>query len=1221
MSKKVWWVVGLVLVIVLCSSHVLAVDYGFKYYQKNGLDCWAGGGDCCQENVDNTFARQTDGFKTEFFSKFTDSGFTGNMNSYIEFSTNDYCMGDNIDEGDKDGVFAYGYLYTLDTLTQTQFRIGSRCTDANNDWKTRSQFSFYTMSGFKDSSSSLKSFIKDTAKLQASCGNNCEKSDDADSSGMTYNTCTCGDLGLSPGYYFVAIGLVGEGNDDMGAETIGSRLDLFRFNDETDSVYGTSLNRIANTPRYIVSKNRLTPADLNTVFGSSVETTPWLCEEAGGTLLTDLADFGAYKNTDGSAKLDELAKLDSGVSDHICCGDDGASEYYIFVSGSKNYRCANGVWDNGYTSDEYCKFKVTDSLEGNPVFESSVFNNYNTASKNVLEFIDEGVTASDGCCGDDFSSRVEVVGTPTSMSCTDFAKTYYLLNSVYDTSVSYSNGCSIKMTPDTYPAGFSIKVPATTSTITYGIWVKGDGGTIILSLYPDGVSSPTVSTTATTSSTWSYITATSSTPITIVGVSYLGTGIAYASDLQTPNTNTITASLDNSFISSSHQYLCLDRDLQATTASTYRWLNAANSGFKIQSITGGKTTDVISNGKDWYYCNANKDVVSENIKGAIAIPEYDTFASRTNSANTVFCSDIMSALKQPTVFTKCPDNGLKSNCCLDINAVSYDTVANCDNKCFNSDNTPIPICSIPGACPKGDEGKDISDNFILKTSCADYADDNCLTDTSYDLAKSCSKNNGVVCADTQECLNGKSIPTSGLDANTKCCFGEGTKCVDKDIKVDTDCTQFGGVLYTPATGSCQGTSLNIDTGKKCCINGADLSSSSKSYSALRSTAASSFICIKQEGNNIISDCCYDSACPNKNLILNYLVSESSSRVQSLGSATNTLNNFDHYVSAYGVIVDYVQKSIARSNPAEISASNVIDFELSNFDYLEFDIKYNAPLQVNLVTSAIGKNYGRVSTYSTNGDAKMRWHHIILPLKGVTGKFDRLDFTSFGDAEAVFVADNVVLTPKLGSSTSKNYYCTGGFQGWVDNMDPPSTLTDLSWTNIGPYAFVCNAQGSFGWTGSRCCGDDTKKANYGEFYNDTEGACFNGSVVRSDMSMGTVKNIYESNLLSEDELKNYDYSGILFFNSSFFGCQVPNNDINLKVALAGVATSNNLIDNNNYINSQCTVVGSYYCANGVWRKKILVSESDMPVDFDSTKQNITLKMIPSGPELIKNGFRG
>lgn len=1129
MKKKLVWLGVLILGLIILSTVVNAARYGFRVTQGK-----------CNADVDGTYDGDFSDFETEFFAQYSDTLiFPKIVNNSVVLIDNmevdrtpKGCLGGSPSWGDKAGVFAHGYLYTLDTLTGPNFRIGAYSTE-NEDWTTKTQFGFYNIGAYK--SGSLKGYLQNTAPVQ-SCSPDLSVSDTNSHNGFSYASEDCG-LSLSKGVYFIAAGVVGREGGHIAEFGIWnwkqqSSLDLARFGSEGESVYDnntlTSLNQIVSTdgtPRYIITISPLDQTDLNLIFKDYIENESWICKLAGGQKITD-ADVGITDEM-----LNSIRSSNPDIVSHVCCGNT-KDEVYSFnyklpdATEPETFFCRYGHW-NKSTNRGTCVELINTNTEWDDHSDNDVYE----PLMNLFNFqyfeIDSGragLTAyngSDGCCGDDYP--------PTS--------------------------------------GY------------------GDYG-------------------------------------------YIGT------------------------VNGSKQFFCYDT-AKNPEYPQFTWLNAMKDKYKIRTINKGNAkpynqVDVISNSKEWYYCNANgKNVLNDGIP----MPENGTFSNlyvNTDMPCTEIATILYNTLDSETIlYTECDQSKPQeewTNCCDPDSSADIYNPEICHSKCYDSNAISIgryssdELCTAFGLSCGFDPRTFVSDDTVVdKSSCpADPDAPRCLISDEFvsSVELSCVQQvppnpdyNILLCNTSQLCANGTFVETN--NESEKCCAGQDAFC--KSIPVMTtqnECIEAFGRIYSSAQYRCDVTSsVNIGTtGLKCCFG---VMQPTEEFTAqLKASTAynSSFICFKQNDQDVISNCCYNEYCKNADLFSTKKLANANNKVQALGGAFHTLENFD-YLTPNGMITDkmgfYKISEDAPSAVKNIQFTSLYKPNLSQFSYLEFDIEYDTSMNISINSY----NMGRLSRYLTNGDKPNRRHHAVIPIpknpngKSMVGeKINKISFTAVSKP-AQFLIDNIILTPE-GTDlryNSQNYYCTGGFEGWISDLDPPKDWTNAQltdWFQYGSYAMTCNSQSAFGWTGTMCCGDDTKK-NYGEFYSDSLYGCFNGTIVKNGWSMGYAKNYYESAQISRNQLENYKYAGIMYYNDSFIGCQISNHDARLSVSEYGQSGTDPLV--NSFKDAQCSVVGNYYCMDGAWHNILPTTEGNR-VFRSENDSGMSLKPTPAGAELIKVRFK-
>jgi hypothetical protein len=730
------------------------------------------------------------------------------------------------------------------------------------------------------------------------------------------------------------------------------------------------------------------------------------------------------------------------------------------------------------------------------------------------------------------------------------------------------------------------------------------------------------------------------------------------------------------------QYLCYsptstEGDFRSPLVDGWEWYNAIQSNRMYRIVTLNKTItlpttpptnksfdlDVVSNAEEWFYCNATGDVQTRGK----AIAEGSTFTNRF--ANDEYsCADMFSSLYSILYPNTAPYNEpfnetcvgtgklYLQNCCelvnkpgVGLSVHTAKTITDCGH-CYihdigvaiipPTDNLPTSPSALPGL-----------DEYVDKETCAADPDLCLSTQYSFNALETCDgQPNTVLCNMTSQYCN-KGINLSALNDPTgfSCCFGPVASCLNRSsITTAQECRNFNGTVFSGANYYCIGGApipLGLN-GESCCLGEVGFSFEASSFSSISNK---SYKCFKENDNNILSQCCYDASC--KNNLYGYSdrtsvpdggleVASYNKRVLTKGSALHTLENFDllpgNDGSKNALIKDRALRKIVNHNniltPAEFqftARDAVAAISLENFSYLEFDVLTDSST-IELSLGGPDKYYdlGLMSDYSTNGNQTKVWHHVIIPLhtellEGFTNIWT-MQFADDTPLQRSVIMDNIVLVPETDKSISndtrsntKNYYCTGGFEGWVDDLD--ALPTDTTFQQYGPHMLACKGIASYGWTGTQCCGDDTKLVNYGEHFNDTQAGCFDGSTIKEGQRVSDVKSIRESVEPKEDRLPTFINSDLLYYNNSFVGCQIPPDKYaDMKVSYNGSLdiSMNKLVSHN--VTLQCSVIDNSYCMNGIWRNKIADGSQNGLV---AAGQNIQLKTAPAGAELIRQGFRG
>jgi len=754
-------------------------------------------------------------------------------------------------------------------------------------------------------------------------------------------------------------------------------------------------------------------------------------------------------------------------------------------------------------------------------------------------------------------------------------------------------------------------------------------------------------------------------------------------------------SFDKGYVSLDSRYFCgkdlYDDKISFKSEAEWNWWDASAPGspFRIHSQLD---VDYISNGAEWFYCDATGDVLPRG--SPIVIAEGDSFTSATHT-NQYSCIDALNSIfdvfdfaDNPTLFELC--DGETRFCCKKTD--SHDTLPGyspqtgflnsmeCKTNCYietdmslsdflsTTENYNLLNNSYCEAHPSDFNCGGSSDLFsgqlnsqeIEKAHCG-YNLAGCLDETA-DLSQACNNINltldlnnnghyeefvGVLCGESQyqycasnQYLLSRDVQTSQqtsppskvccLSPNDNTAIKHQCKNVDENI-TEQQCRSIGGD-YLPEMQQSQYTCTptNVVVGD-CCLGGRWIPKWNFPGSDIAFAQPEAFICYKQSGKNLVAECCNDfSTCFNTED--NSLFSSSTENMYlhgyyGTGGALHTLLNFDKIFDGY--LRDYVlvERDIDSNNNLTISFydSGLFPrqlFDWNSFDYLEFDVAFNLDKleKIILYDNSPIKDANRceskkfLSDYLVNGKGIMRWHHVVVPLTEFecdsgfnweTVYF--LDFvTSYDGGNLQVALDSFFLSEDDTKENTDNYYCTGNFGQWITNLDGPTDegfAEDATFTQIGPHWYACEAQASFDWTGSRCCGDDTRTfAGGGEYYVDTRGACFSGKTVYSDM---TVAHALNANHF-KDVLYYIDSEG----DKGFYVCNYDESSSdygNYYISYNETPTNDPLFHLNElFIKDDFEIVGTHVC---------MPSKEWVNVDSLSKSRIIAAKMFDIATEEI------
>lgn len=187
-----------------------------------------------------------------------------------------------------------------------------------------------------------------------------------------------------------------------------------------------------------------------------------------------------------------------------------------------------------------------------------------------------------------------------------------------------------------------------------------------------------------------------------------------------------------------------------------------------------------------------------------------------------------------------------------------------------------------------------------------------------------------------------------------------------------------------------------------------------------------------------------------------------------GSSSSTIEGFEGLLDGFKTI--------------ELSSTSSYTFNIEDLDYqpddwtdyhsLEFEVKFTDSLLPNIITmdseGAVIDESPIVDFISVQPDLTAdRWYLVSIPIRRDI-KFLKF-YLPQGSEETELNIDNIAIIPK----DHKIYYCTGSVPDedltnlWLSDLDTDVRGAD----NISAGRLACEANRVFGWTGTRCCGDD------------------------------------------------------------------------------------------------------------------------------------------------------
>ncbi|MCA9477619.1 MAG: DUF4215 domain-containing protein [Nanoarchaeota archaeon] len=681
---------------------------------------------------------------------------------------------------------------------------------------------------------------------------------------------------------------------------------------------------------------------------------------------------------------------------------------------------------------------------------------------------------------------------------------------------------------------------------------------------------------------------------------------------------------DYGYISES-DLICLQDDKSGqlsqgrSDGAEFIWRSASSEEYIIHSDEG---TDYLSNSDNWYVCSPDDRTEGDHYLstgeyppppatadpntcvGALNILASDGMFERVlgYSGEILFresegqeaftCSSESKAISQENFWS---DTGCLKYCYADNDAVKLLDVLSdsqltstfvdeacmliySEQVCNNYVATLDEFISTSTLCD-GDTCLPIS--YSSNTPCEDFN----LIDNSF-YGESCDLSKEFCTTGTYVRSNGDLI--SNPASNSICCVTsdatyQGNFCETKpsiNTQIDEEiCKELSGDWITEPEENLDSFYCLSPSGNnsRCCLGGTWEVTYAQSREAIDNSEQ--FLCTASFGQeNRFVECCgdigNDDSCYNSRDEAYKIGSADAGTYVTPGASNYLILDWNSYDDATGALIDDKNKQILkRGSPANFDLSaaqerNRLDWR--GFESVEMDVFYNVNefgsiKFYNGATFLFSADFDRVIT---NGDAAGTYHHLKIPLAGISSSLlsqvTRITVDTTNDASSMYLAlDRIYLTKGDGT----DYYCAGNVGQWVNNLDGPNDNTgflDLgSALGSEPYKDACDASNSFGWTGNLCCGDDSQ-AGEPEYYADTQAGCFEG------------KKISENTVVSS-ALKDSSYDDLLFFNKAFYQCS-PDKE-SLKYTTIGIdygGITGNLLIPTEQILTPGDSVGDYEC---------------------------------------------
>lgn len=628
--------------------------------------------------------------------------------------------------------------------------------------------------------------------------------------------------------------------------------------------------------------------------------------------------------------------------------------------------------------------------------------------------------------------------------------------------------------------------------------------------------------------------------------------------------------------------------------------------------------DVISNSKQWYVCNATGTAPQfGDLNKSNYLENFQTLSNTILKSGNKWCPVIIPDdpddyhyVVGTSFLSDCDDSdsnqaNFPGGCCVipngnPANLINYNSPTGTGSaidlfQYIGSDVRDCPVCydwdgiSISGGTMGG--GSSYSAGLILRE---DITKDGLFHGNPF---KSCINNNGRSCNEGESCTSRYREIAS--NQSVTCCYIDSKDytvtpiCVNDTGNPALNCVDMGGTLVMPT----QATFCQDEIESKDAIGDYVCCKSQVRYDFPQYNNFDRFLCYKENNNSFFGECCQEDGCKNVHIHGNEF---DKNNVFSYGSPLHIIRSFDNVNS--GILQNFVREhKLASSNSFNELIFKNISF--SDFDTLNFDIDYSSQINYpqtitfNFISGNCSYNIGNNLIYNFPNPFVFYflsgvWYRASINYTDCThksSKFEKFIFKTNKSEKIIVRLDNLYLSKSsdVGSGGGYDtYYCSAKANTWVDSLNPPSGYDPKDFSAWGPYMLACNDQLSFSWTGSHCCGSNTKKDNYGEFYEDTQQGCFGGFPVPNNKR------------LSDALYPEPDYDKLLFYNEKFYACNTPIFE-NLSVSENGTPSSTHLVAPENNV-VPYTIKGLWYCSGtDGWLN--LSNAKSMPIIAATLKQ--------------------
>ncbi len=355
-----------------------------------------------------------------------------------------------------------------------------------------------------------------------------------------------------------------------------------------------------------------------------------------------------------------------------------------------------------------------------------------------------------------------------------------------------------------------------------------------------------------------------------------------------------------------------------------------------------------------------------------------------------------------------------------------------------------------------------------------------------------------------------------------------------------------------------------------------------------------FLCYKEGTESPFAECC--------GLVLQCF-NDDGKKIRRTGNVQSVIEEYPcdspydfNCVLKIGIEQEIFESILYKKYTFELKNTASSIFDWSHYDYLEFYINFVRDHHLKLMIlntdsipgAAFPSGYSdyilfneNITKYVVNDFALTKWLHVKIPLYELDEDITNVRMLTFYEAvDNLPVSDTWLTDPQIGdpnlatgkfrniigldriflSRDDQPRYCSAGqYPTWIDDLDDPAEDS----FDVAKGELPCISTPGYGWTGTRCCGDDQTHTN-NETYIDTEHGCWRGLPVYNNTAVDIGSNL-------------------LYLNEQFHACDLPDEEWDMVVGQLGEENVTQELPG--------TLMGDWFCNfNHTWKHTALFDSS-------------------------------